>query len=135
LFFYQLISHTHIKGHVGASERGLRFLENEGLLAEIVSLAENADSLSLRGYFIALLAAHRATYGGVCVVLCLRRTCYYVLGLISQSPRGRALLDGLGWESPCNNANICVPKDPASSGLFKVLALQLTTQPNPNQPT
>ena len=64
----------------------------------------------------------------------MRRTCYYVLGLISQSARGRVLLDGLGWESPCNNANICVPKDPASSGLFKVLALQSTTQPSPTQP-
>lgn len=41
--------------------------------------------------------------------------------MISQSARGRMLLDGLGWESPFNNSNICVPKDPSSSGLFKVL--------------
>jgi hypothetical protein len=48
------------------------------------------------------------------------RTCYYVLGMVSRSLRGRTLLDALGWESPFDNPNICVPKDPAGSGLFKV---------------
>lgn len=40
--------------------------------------------------------------------------------MISQSAGGRALLNRYGWESPLNNPNVCVPKDPSISGLFKV---------------
>eukprot|EP00300_Choanocystis_sp_HF-7_P010484 c16970_g1_i2.p1 GENE.c16970_g1_i2~~c16970_g1_i2.p1 ORF type:complete len:1167 (+),score=303.98 c16970_g1_i2:201-3503(+) len=77
-------------GHIGASPVGLQALERINVVKAIVSLAQEADCLSLRG------------------------TCCYALGLISRTIPGRTALEALGWASPPSlDANISVPCNPA----------------------
>jgi large subunit ribosomal protein L17e len=37
-------------GHIGASETGFRFLDEHNVLPQLVHLAENSSSFSIRGY-------------------------------------------------------------------------------------
>lgn len=78
-------------GHIGSSETGFELLRETEIVEYISDQAKSCGTLSMRG------------------------TCFYILGLISQSPSGRELLDELGWEFPLNPAlAIAVPKDISS---------------------
>jgi len=86
--------------HVGSSAKGfIQFLRAEGIVQHIVSLAENSPSLSMRG------------------------TCFYALGMMGKSLRGCKLLESVGWESPSDSINLCVPANPESSNFFKIKSL------------
>ncbi|CAG8838752.1 21738_t:CDS:2, partial [Racocetra persica] len=61
-------------GNIGASKSGLQFLEEEDIVKNIVSIAENSEVLSLKG------------------------TCFFVLGLIAKTAAGVEILEELGWE-------------------------------------
>eukprot|EP01113_Clastostelium_recurvatum_P028085 TRINITY_DN3400_c0_g1_i6.p1 TRINITY_DN3400_c0_g1~~TRINITY_DN3400_c0_g1_i6.p1 ORF type:complete len:774 (+),score=142.03 TRINITY_DN3400_c0_g1_i6:4056-6377(+) len=84
-------------GHIGSSPTGFSFLEDDGSVPLILSLAQSSSNLSLRG------------------------TCFFVLGMISQIERAREILDKLGWESPQNlHSYITVPKDISQDSFLKV---------------
>ncbi|KAF7728197.1 hypothetical protein EC973_006591 [Apophysomyces ossiformis] len=76
-------------GNIGATKNGLPFLEEEDIVKDIVSMAENSEVLSLKG------------------------TCYYVLGLIAKTQQGVELLGELGWEGVVSpngvSEGLCVP--------------------------
>jgi len=84
-------------GHIGSSKTGYRFLEKDGIIKIIGTMAEISESLSLRG------------------------TCFYVLGMLSRIEQAREVLETIGWESPTNLTSfISVPKDIKNSAFFKV---------------
>ncbi|KAI0789744.1 Rapamycin-insensitive companion of mTOR, N-term-domain-containing protein [Abortiporus biennis] len=76
-------------GNVGAAEKGLPFLEEEELIPAILEIVEQSLVLSVRG------------------------TCFFVLGLISSTPQGAEILDDYHWEatlSPLGQpTGLCVP--------------------------
>jgi len=76
-------------GNVGASADGLAFLQADGVVKDVVSIAENSKVFSIRG------------------------TCYFVLGLISSTAEGSELLEDAGWatvQTPLGIiTGICVP--------------------------
>ncbi|KAH8104684.1 Rapamycin-insensitive companion of mTOR, N-term-domain-containing protein [Cristinia sonorae] len=78
-------------GNIGASERGLPFLEEEEIIPTIVDIAEQSLVLSIRG------------------------TCFFVLGLISSTPQGAEILDDYHWEATLDPlgfpTGLCVPLD------------------------
>ncbi|ORX78342.1 hypothetical protein K493DRAFT_321236, partial [Basidiobolus meristosporus CBS 931.73] len=80
-------------GHIGSTKIGLRFLEEEDVIKNIVDIAENSPVLSLRG------------------------TGYYVLGLISRSSQGADILEEFGWQTANialgTSRGLCVPEDPS----------------------
>ncbi|KAK9759943.1 hypothetical protein K7432_016516 [Basidiobolus ranarum] len=80
-------------GHIGSTKIGLRFLEEEDVIKNIVNIAENSPVLSLRG------------------------TSYYVLGLISRSSQGADILEEFGWQTANialgTSRGLCVPEDPS----------------------
>ncbi|KAJ3112369.1 hypothetical protein HDU96_004614 [Phlyctochytrium bullatum] len=61
-------------GFIGSNSPGLDLICKEDLVDDIVMLALNSRTLSIRG------------------------TCYYALGLIGKCPRGAEILGFLGWE-------------------------------------
>ncbi|KAK4705182.1 rapamycin-insensitive companion of mTOR, partial [Phenoliferia sp. Uapishka_3] len=81
-------------GHIGASQGGLAFLDEEYIIECIVEIAEDSLVYSLRG------------------------TAFFVLGLIASTVEGSEILEDLGWESVCTPlgvaTGICVPIDVAS---------------------
>ncbi|KAM0751148.1 hypothetical protein T439DRAFT_374032 [Meredithblackwellia eburnea MCA 4105] len=87
----KLKSALWVVGHVGSSEGGLPFLEDEYIIESIVEIAEDSPVYSLRG------------------------TAYFALGLIASTLEGVEILQDLGWESvvgPIGGAaGICVPAD------------------------
>ncbi|XP_034152753.1 rapamycin-insensitive companion of mTOR isoform X2 [Esox lucius] len=62
-------------GNIGSSNWGLNLLQEEGVIPDIVLLAQNCEVLSIRG------------------------TCLYVLGLISKTRQGCDSLKQHGWDS------------------------------------
>ncbi|THH23167.1 hypothetical protein EUX98_g8011 [Antrodiella citrinella] len=78
-------------GNIGATERGLPFLEEEDIIPVIVDIAEQSYVLSVRG------------------------TCFFVLGMISSTPQGAEILDDYGWEATLDPlgfpTGLCVPMD------------------------
>ncbi|XP_041475993.1 rapamycin-insensitive companion of mTOR-like isoform X2 [Lytechinus variegatus] len=62
-------------GHTGSTTWGLKLLQQEGIIPDIIRLAEECEVFSIRG------------------------TCFYVLGLISKTRQGADSLSSLGWES------------------------------------
>ncbi|XP_071486718.1 rapamycin-insensitive companion of mTOR-like [Diadema antillarum] len=62
-------------GHTGSTTWGLRLLQQEGIIPDMLRLAEECEVFSIRG------------------------TCFYVLGLISKTRQGADILSSLGWES------------------------------------
>ncbi|KAF8517336.1 Rapamycin-insensitive companion of mTOR, N-term-domain-containing protein [Gautieria morchelliformis] len=62
-------------GNIGATERGLPFMEEEDLIPTITDIARKTPILSVRG------------------------TCFFVLGLISSTTLGAEVLDDYGWEA------------------------------------
>nr|VWP00964.1 Guanyl nucleotide exchange factor Sql2 [Ganoderma boninense] len=78
-------------GNIGATERGLPFLEDEEIIPAILEIAEQSLVLSVRG------------------------TCFFVLGLISSTPQGAEILDDYHWEATLSPlglpTGLCVPVD------------------------
>ncbi|EMD39883.1 hypothetical protein CERSUDRAFT_112137 [Gelatoporia subvermispora B] len=78
-------------GNIGASEGGLPFLEEEEIVPTILEIAEKSLVLSVRG------------------------TCFFVLGLISSTPQGAEILDDYHWEATLSPlglpTGLCVPLD------------------------
>ncbi|CAL1712811.1 unnamed protein product [Somion occarium] len=78
-------------GNIGATERGLPFLEEEEIIPAILEIAEQSLVLSVRG------------------------TCFFVLGLISSTPQGAEILDDYHWEATLSPlglpTGLCVPLD------------------------
>ncbi|KAI0917225.1 hypothetical protein AcW1_007525 [Taiwanofungus camphoratus] len=78
-------------GNIGATEGGLPFLEEEEIVPAILEIAEQSLVLSVRG------------------------TCFFVLGLISSTPQGAEILDDYHWESTLSPlgfpTGLCVPDD------------------------
>ncbi|KAH7099638.1 Rapamycin-insensitive companion of mTOR, N-term-domain-containing protein [Auriculariales sp. MPI-PUGE-AT-0066] len=76
-------------GNIAATPRGLQFLEDQQIIPNILEIAEQSLVLSVRG------------------------TCFFVLGLISSTPQGAETLDDYGWEatmSPLGEpTGLCVP--------------------------
>ncbi|KAF8349461.1 Rapamycin-insensitive companion of mTOR, N-term-domain-containing protein [Amanita rubescens] len=76
-------------GNVGATEGGLRFLEEEDMIPVILDIAENSPIPSLKG------------------------TCFFVLGLISSTVQGADILAEYGWEAALSPlgmpTGICTP--------------------------
>lgn len=80
-----------VQGNIGATEGGLPFLEEEEIIPQIMQIAEESLVLSVRG------------------------TCFFVLGLISSTAQGAEILDDYNWEatlSPLGQpTGLCVPMD------------------------
>ncbi|KAJ8469790.1 hypothetical protein ONZ51_g8763 [Trametes cubensis] len=78
-------------GNIGATVRGLPFLEEEEIIPSILEIAEQSLVLSVRG------------------------TCFFVLGLISSTPQGAEILDDYHWEATLSPlglpTGLCVPLD------------------------
>ncbi|PWN49565.1 hypothetical protein IE53DRAFT_388192 [Violaceomyces palustris] len=76
-------------GNIGSTARGLPFLEREDVISHIVEIAENSLVMSVRG------------------------TCFFILGLISGTIQGAELLHDYGWVSVCTPLGVpvglCVP--------------------------
>ncbi|KAF8503219.1 Rapamycin-insensitive companion of mTOR, N-term-domain-containing protein [Hysterangium stoloniferum] len=62
-------------GNIGATDRGLPFMEEEDLIPSITQIARESPILSVRG------------------------TCFFVLGLISSTIPGAEVLSDYGWEA------------------------------------
>ncbi|KIJ54571.1 hypothetical protein M422DRAFT_24511 [Sphaerobolus stellatus SS14] len=71
-------------GNIGATERGLPFLEEEELIPTITEIARESPVLSVRG------------------------TCFFVLGLLSSTVLGAELLDDYGWGVKTTNLGISI---------------------------
>lgn len=78
-------------GNIGATEGGLPLLEEEEIIPAIMDIAERSLVLSVRG------------------------TCFFVLGLISSTPQGAEILDDYHWEATLSPlgmpTGLCVPVD------------------------
>ncbi|KAG8908318.1 hypothetical protein FRC00_011289, partial [Tulasnella sp. 408] len=80
-------------GNIGAASGGLAFLEEEGIIPNILDIAETSQVLSVRG------------------------TAFFVLGLISSTTQGAELLEEYEWEATLTplgeTTGLCVPLDVA----------------------
>ncbi|KAL7420859.1 hypothetical protein Q5752_004812 [Cryptotrichosporon argae] len=78
-------------GNIGATERGLPFLEDEEIIDAIVEIAEQSPVLTMKG------------------------TCFFVLGLISSTRMGAEILEEYGWVSTRTpmgmTTGLCLPND------------------------
>ncbi|KAI0052718.1 hypothetical protein FA95DRAFT_1553382 [Auriscalpium vulgare] len=78
-------------GSIGSSAGGLLFLEEDEIIPVILEIAEQSLVLSVRG------------------------TCFFVLGLISSTPQGAEVLDDYDWEATVSPlglpTGLCVPQD------------------------
>jgi len=85
-------------GHIGSTKNGISFLIEEGIIKDIIKLAETSTILSIKG------------------------TCFFVLGLISNTSEGCIILKDFGWETPFLPYNkvvsYCVPRK--SSRFLKI---------------
>ncbi|KAJ9098678.1 hypothetical protein QFC21_004326 [Naganishia friedmannii] len=77
-------------GNIGVTEGGLAFLEETGVVEDIVDIAEKSEILSLRG------------------------TGFFVLGLISTTVSGADLLEDFGWVPTTTvlglTTGLCIPE-------------------------
>ncbi|KZS93708.1 hypothetical protein SISNIDRAFT_454123 [Sistotremastrum niveocremeum HHB9708] len=78
-------------GNIGANEGGLPFLEEEEIIGTILEIAQQSLVLSVRG------------------------TCFFVLGLISSTSQGAETLHDFGWEATVSptglTTGLCVPME------------------------
>lgn len=83
-------------GHIGSNENGIHLILEQELVLPIIKLAENADILSLRG------------------------TCIYIIGMLSNTPVGRAAIQKHGWIASKTKGitSVCLPRNPQT--LFSV---------------
>ncbi|TFK61396.1 hypothetical protein BDN72DRAFT_805030 [Pluteus cervinus] len=76
-------------GHVGSTEGGLPFLEEEEIIPAVLDIAQKSPIPSVRG------------------------TCFFVLGLISTTTQGAEILDDYNWEATLTPlglpTGLCVP--------------------------
>ncbi|KAG4301192.1 hypothetical protein PCK1_002502 [Pneumocystis canis] len=88
---FQLKSSLWAVGNIGSHNNGFPFLENSGIISDIIYIAEKSQVISLRG------------------------TAFYVLGLISITTSVSKILEQHGWISVFTNfgipTGICIPKD------------------------
>ncbi|XP_029941324.1 rapamycin-insensitive companion of mTOR-like [Salarias fasciatus] len=75
-------------GHIGSSNWGVKLLQEDGLIPDLVSLAHHCEVLSVRG------------------------TCVYVLGLISKTWQGCDSLKQHGWDAVRHSLNTLWPVVP-----------------------
>lgn len=77
-------------GHIGSNENGIKLVCEQELVQPIIKLAENAETLSLRG------------------------TCIYIIGMLSNTPNGRSAIQKHGWI--CSKTKgitaVCLPREP-----------------------
>lgn len=85
-------------GNIGSSAGGLPFLEEEEIIPVILDIAEQSLVLSVRG------------------------TCFFVLGLVSTTPQGAEVLDDYRWEATLSPlglpTGLCIPMD-----LYKFISI------------
>jgi len=78
-------------GHIGASPRGLSFLEAEDIISVIVEIAERSKVLSIRGVG------------------------FFVIGMISSTPHGAEILHDYGWRTAWTSTGlptgVCIPDE------------------------
>ncbi|XP_029295437.1 rapamycin-insensitive companion of mTOR-like isoform X3 [Cottoperca gobio] len=75
-------------GNIGSSNWGLNLLQEENVIPDILSLAQNCDVLSVRG------------------------TCVYVLGVISKTRQGCEVLKQYGWDAVRHSRRTLWPVTP-----------------------
>ncbi|XP_071953101.1 rapamycin-insensitive companion of mTOR-like isoform X2 [Antedon mediterranea] len=81
-------------GHIGSSNWGLKLLEREEIIPDIIRLAEECEVFSVRG------------------------TCFNVLGLLAKTKQGSGILSKLGWESIRHSRNEQWPVVEEQEGIF-----------------
>jgi len=76
-------------GNIGATDRGLPFLEEADIIPTVLEIAEQSLITSVRG------------------------TCFFVLGLISSTPQGAEILSDYQWEATLSPlglpTGLCIP--------------------------
>lgn len=77
-------------GHIGSSEHGIKLVLEQELVQPLINLAEQAETLSLRG------------------------TCIYIIGMLSNTAIGRQSIQKHGWI--CSKTKgisaVCLPREP-----------------------
>lgn len=78
-------------GHIGSSDGGIPFIKRYDVLPRVVRVAEHSSITSLRG------------------------TAYFVLGLLSMTMTGSAMLESVGWictrTAMGTPTGMCIPRD------------------------
>ncbi|KAH8114744.1 Rapamycin-insensitive companion of mTOR, N-term-domain-containing protein [Phellopilus nigrolimitatus] len=105
-FIFKLKSVLWAVGNVATSEKGLRFLEEEEIIRNMLEIAEFSPILSVRG------------------------TCFFALGLVSSTAQGAEILDDYGWESTLSPlgspTGLCIPSD-----IDKFVSIPAWEEPEP----
>ena len=86
-------------GNIGSTALGIRLLNEEGIISDIIYIATNSHILSLRGYVFSLN-------------MLTIRTSFFVLGIIAKNPEGADILEEFGWESVSSSGEylgMCLP--------------------------
>ncbi|XP_041958385.1 rapamycin-insensitive companion of mTOR [Alosa sapidissima] len=91
-------------GNIGSSNWGLNLLQEEGVIPDIVALAQHCEVLSIRG------------------------TCLYVLGLISKTKQGCDVLKQQGWDAVRHSRRQAWPIAPDE--VEQPLATELSSVPS-----
>jgi hypothetical protein len=77
-------------GHIGSHENGIKLVLEQELVQPLIKLAENAETLSLRG------------------------TCIYIIGMLSNTSIGRSAIQKHSWI--CSKTKgitaVCLPREP-----------------------
>jgi rapamycin-insensitive companion of mTOR len=77
-------------GHIGSNENGIKLVLEQELVQPLIKLAEQAETLSLRG------------------------TCIYIIGMLSNTAIGRSSIQKHGWI--CSKTKgitaVCLPREP-----------------------
>lgn len=91
-----------VLGNIGSSEYGITLLELSGVIEKIIFLCSNAPNWSIKG------------------------TCFYIMGLLSQTEQGSEVLDSCGWVTTAPILKgpllICLPKELGS--FFKIKEIE-----------
>ncbi|KIM25763.1 hypothetical protein M408DRAFT_203761 [Serendipita vermifera MAFF 305830] len=92
-------------GNIGATEKGIPFLEEEDIIPHIVDMASSSPVLSVRG------------------------TCFFVIGLIASTEQGAEILSDCGWLAATTAlgepTGMCIPEE-----VSKFMALPPWDTPN-----
>ena len=86
-------------GHIGSHDNGMKLILETSLVKDIIDMAENAMILSLRG------------------------TCIYIIGMMCKTPIGRREIQKYNWlfsksQVASGAVSVCLPRD--QRRLFKV---------------
>ncbi|GMF07342.1 unnamed protein product [[Candida] boidinii] len=92
-----------VLGNIGSSEYGITLLELSSVIEKIIFLCNNAPNWSIKG------------------------TCFYIMGLLSQTEQGSEVLDSCGWVTTAPSLKgpllICLPKELGS--FFKIKEVEI----------